>query len=168
MSIRDLVPWKTGEHRGLGRRNGGSPIGSLQREMNRLFEDFFGEMTFPSLDAEWGELASLTPSIDVSQTDDAIQVTAELPGIEEKDVDVSLSEGVLTIRGEKRREEDRKDKKFHHVERSYGSFQRSILLPAEVDSEKVDAIFRNGVLTVTLPKVESPETSKKIAVHHAE
>lgn len=168
MSIRDLVPWKSGEHRTLSRKNGGSPIGSLQREMNRLFEDFFGEMTFPSFEGDWGELSSLTPSVDVSQTDDAVQVTVELPGIEEKDIDVTLSEGVLTIRGEKRHEEDRKDKKFHHVERSYGSFQRSILLPAEVDSEKVDAEFRNGVLTVTLPKVESPESSNKIAVHHAE
>lgn len=168
MSIGDLVPWKSREHRGLARRTGGSPISTLQKEMNRLFEDFFGEMTFPSFETEWDGLATLTPSIDVSQTDDEVQVTAELPGIEEKDIDVTLSDGVLTIRGEKRHEEDRKDKKFHHVERSYGSFQRSTLLPAEVDSEKVEAVFRNGVLTVTLPKVETTDSSKKIAVHHAD
>jgi HSP20 family protein len=103
----------------------------------------------------------MAPRIDVSETKDALEVTAELPGIDEKDVEVTLSEGMLTIRGEKKTERDEQDasKNWHVTERSYGAFSRSIALPFEPDAEKVEAKFEKGVLRVKLPK--PPEVAKK-------
>ena len=127
------------------------PMGSLQREMNRLFEDFFSRDFFVEPFRGMGEFR---PAMDVSETDDMIVIKAELPGLESRDVEVSLNGDVLTLKGEKREEKEEKTKSFHRVERSYGSFERSVRLPAGVKPDKVDASFKNGVLTVQLPKAE--------------
>lgn len=118
---------------------------ALKREMDRLWERFFGE---PSIEvgAEW------IPPLDVAETKDHIIVTVELPGIEPNNVEVTFSNGVLTIKGEKRQE--RKDERYHLVERSYGAFTRSIRLPVDVDEANVKATYKDGVLKITLPKVE--------------
>lgn len=100
------------------------------------------------------------PAVDVSETDKEIAVTAELPGIEPKDVEITLDKGLLTIRGEKKFEEEEKKENYHRIERSYGSFTRSISLPAEVDESKVKAKFDKGVLNVTMQKSKTAKTKK--------
>lgn len=139
----DIVPWRPfGE------------LGRLRREMDDLWSRFFGETSLPSIFArEWA------PTVDVSETKDNVVLKAEVPGLEAKDVDVSISEDVLTIKGEKKKEEEKKDEHYHYRERYSGSFQRSFRLPVSVKTEKADATFKDGVLTVTLPK--APEAKKK-------
>jgi len=131
--MRALAPW-TG------------PI-SLRKEMDRLF-DRFAEPGWPDI----SKLGEWEPSLDVTETKDAVVVKAELPGVEQKDIAVSMQDGVLTIKGEKEAEKEEKDKRYHRIERSYGAFFRAIRLPAAVDATRVTADFKNGVLTVTLPK----------------
>ena len=124
-------------------------LGSLFRQVEKTFEDFSRRTPF----AGFGDEAVL-PKIDVAEDKDGIDVVVELPGVDEKDIDVSLADGMLTIRGEKRaeREESDKDKNWHVVERSYGAFSRSIALPYDPDTGKAEAKFENGVLRVHLPK----------------
>lgn len=119
----------------------------LRREMDRLFERVF--------EPKWTEVEAMTewwPRIDLSETDAALVVKAEIPGVEAKDIQVSLQDQVLTVKGEKRQEKEEKDEQYHRVERSYGSFARTVTLPATVDPEKVTADFKDGLLTITLPK----------------
>jgi len=162
MDFRDLVPW--GRERGVRAPRGGSdPFSSLQREMNQMFEDFARSFDL----APWSgwEMAGFHPRTDVRETDDEILVTAEIPGLEEKDFEINLTEGVLTLKGEKRHEHEEKEKgAVHRVERGYGSFQRTIPLPCEVVAEKASAKYQNGVLEVALPKAPSA----KRAVHRIE
>ncbi|MFQ5862215.1 MAG: Hsp20/alpha crystallin family protein [Candidatus Brocadiales bacterium] len=120
-------------------------FGSLQREMDRLFEDFFRRSGLPM---RWG------PAADVMETSDSVIVKIELPGVEPKDVDISVSGDTLTIRGEKREEKEEKGKSFYRIERSYGSFHRTINLPSDVEADKAKADYKDGVLEVTLPKSE--------------
>ena len=124
-------------------------LGTFRREMDRLFERFFGEL--PSLELPG---MSWAPHLDVTETKDSLVVKAELPGLEAKDLDVSVSGNALTIKGEKKTEKEEKDEHHHLIERSYGAFSRTVQLPAPVASEKIKAAFKNGVLTITLPKTE--------------
>jgi HSP20 family protein len=145
---------------------GYDPFRPFRSQFDRLFEDFFGDYGAPATRGE-GEAAApaISPNLDIAETDKAYEIAVELPGVEEKDLDVSVSEGVLAIKGEKRSESEEKEKNFHRVERSYGSFERRLTLPAEVDAEKIDANFANGVLTVTIPKAEgAKETVRKISI----
>lgn len=120
---------------------------SLRKEMDRLFERAFdGDHELPSF-VGW------MPPLDLSETDELITLKMEIPGIDPKDVQVHLKGQLLIIRGEKRRETERKDERFYRVERSYGSFARTIQLPSMVREEKVNATFKNGLLTITLSKV---------------
>ena len=141
------------------------PFVSLQREIDRLFEDF--GRGFPSFaGGNGGNGGALVPSTDVTETDKEIEITAELPGLEEKDVQVNFADGVLTIRGEKKAEKEEKDKNYRLVERSYGAFERSIALPDGVKPEDVKATIAKGVLTVKVPK-PAPAQAKKIEVKSA-
>jgi HSP20 family protein len=138
------------------------PFGSLFREVQKTFEDFSRRSPVAGLGSD-----TLAPKIDIAESKDAINVTAELPGVEEKDVDVTLADGVLTIRGEKKSERDErdKDKSWHVVERSYGSFSRTISLPFDPDPAKVEAKFDKGVLHIHLPKpVEMAKKQQKIEI----
>lgn len=134
---------------------------SLQREIDRVFDSF--TQNWPSLDFR---ASDLTPSMDVAESDKDIEVTAELPGLEEKDVEVNVADGVLTIKGEKKAEKEEKDKNYHRVERSYGSFYRSLQLPAGVDAAAIKATLKNGVLKVTVTKPPAVQP-KKIEVKSA-
>ncbi|MFQ6077797.1 MAG: Hsp20/alpha crystallin family protein [Thermodesulfobacteriota bacterium] len=127
---------------------------TLRDEMDKLWEGFFGE--WPSVEPFRREWA---PSLDVSETKNNIVVKAEVPGMDAKDIDISLANDVLTIRGEKKQEKEEKDENYHRVERSYGAFARSVRLPQEVQSDKIKANYKNGVLKITLPKSE--EAKKK-------
>jgi HSP20 family protein len=145
----------------------GDPFLSLHREMNRLFDDVFRGTALPTASGSQGQGDVgnfVNASMNVSETDKEIRITAELPGVTEQDIDVSLNDDVLTIRGEKKFERKDDKENFHFVERSYGTFQRSLRLPYAVDSEQVQASFENGVLTVTLPKTGRQERSRRIQV----
>lgn len=124
---------------------------SVRSEMNRLFDSFFTGWPEPRkglLEGEW------TPSIDVAETDDKITVTVELPGIDQKEVDIAITDDVLTLKGEKKEEKEVKEKNYHRIERSYGSFQRSVRLPTSVKADKAKAAYKDGILTITVPKTE--------------
>ena len=130
------------------------PFAALRREMNALFDDFF-----PGAGVASGPLGSFMPRVDVKETGGEIRVTAEMPGIEEKDVEISLDGDMLTIKGEKKEEKEEKGEDSYRLERSYGSFRRSVALPCAVNADKASAKFKQGVLTVTLPK--AAESKKK-------
>ncbi len=141
------------------------PITALQTEMDRVFNDFFRDFDRPRFGLRhWGDSA-LAPRIDISETDTEIEVEAELPGLDEKDIEVALSDNTLTIKGERKETKEKKEKDYIRTERSYGRIERVIPLPAEVTDGKVTADFAKGVLTVHLPKAPSARTkAKKIKV----
>lgn len=122
-----------------------------------VFDRFFDDFNLPSV---FSEETGFKPAFDVSETEDALIVKAELPGMEEKDIEISLSEGILTIKGEKKHEKEEESGQYHTVERRYGAFCRTMRLPAEVDAEKVDAVYKDGVLSVTMPKSETAKPRK--------
>jgi HSP20 family protein len=130
---RGLMPW--------------TAMTGMKSELDRWF-DRLAELKwdeFPML-GEWA------PSMDISETKDSVVVKIEVPGMDQKDIEVSLQENRLTVKGEKKQEKEEKDERYHRVERSYGAFTRSVRLPVGVDAGKVSAAFKNGLLTVTLPK----------------
>jgi len=140
----DIIPW----------RPFGGELSSLRQEMDRLWDRFVGETPFVRrITGEWW------PTVDVSENKDNFIIKAELPGMDDKDVSVTISGNVLTIKGEKKKEEEDKDEHHYRAERYYGSFQRSFQLPASVQAHEVEAAFEKGILRVTLPKVE--EAKKK-------
>jgi len=168
MAIRDLIPWGregtplSSLYRDFHRE--GDPFMMLHREMNRLFDDAMRgfETRMPSFSGAFGGHG--WPSVEVSDGMTEIHVTAEIPGMDEKDIEVLLDDGVLTLRGEKRAEAE--DKGMQFSERFYGRFERRIALGCEVEEDKVNATFRNGVLTVTLPKTKRAQAkAKRIAVN---
>lgn len=165
MAMNKLMPWNWGEKRLAKQGEQADPFYQMQRNMNQAFQNFFSDFDL----APYGQqMEMFQPSIDVSENDDEIIVAAELPGMDENDIEVSLTRDMLTISGEKRHEKEDKGENTYYMERSYGSFQRSIPLSAEVDSDKVKATFKNGVLTVNLPKTaEARKQGKHIAVKHA-
>ena len=148
------------------------PLESLRRQVDRLFEDFgqgrlwrpFGSMFDAVL--PWAEEAGTkAPAVDLVEKEKAYEITAEMPGMEPGNVEVTISNGVLTLKGEKKEEKEEKGKNYYMSERRYGSFRRSFQLPDGVDEEKIGAEFKNGVLTVTLPKApEAVKPEKKISI----
>lgn len=133
-----------------------------EREMERTFGDFFGRRLRPFLDERWGPEISFgipTPAVDLYEEKDEIVAKAELPGMTKDDIQINLIDGLLTIKGEKKKSEEVKEKDYYRSERAYGAFTRSLALPAEVNAEKVRATFKNGILEIHLPKTE--EAKKK-------
>ncbi|MCK4272405.1 Hsp20/alpha crystallin family protein [bacterium] len=151
MEMSSLVPWsRRGE------------LTSFRQEMDRFFDRFFeGWPLRPS-----GEEGEWAPAVDVSETAKEVIVKAELPGMDPKDIDVSVHSDVLTLRGERKKEHEEKGEDFHRIERSYGAFSRSIRLPGEVDVAKVKATYKDGVLKIYLPKTKEAAV-KKIEVKAA-
>jgi len=150
------------------------PLTNLRREFDRMFDALeWGSWRWPSPrslfdfeplwrgDIGWGK----EPAVDIVDTEKTYEITAELPGMDEKNIEVKFSSGVLTIKGEKKEEKEEKNKDYHLSERRYGSFQRSFTVPDGVDSGKIEATFKNGVLTVSLPKTpEAQKQEKQIAI----
>ena len=160
MNVRSLIPFR--DRQTLARPDVG--MWSLQREVDRLFDEFARGFGMPAVTGN----GSLMPSMDISETDKEYVITAELPGLERKDVEVSLEDNVLTIRGEKKIESppDDKNKNVHVSERSYGVFYRALELPGNVDPASVQATMSKGVLKITIPKPAESEP-KKIEVKEA-
>lgn len=165
MPIMDLLPWRRSENKVPVKRTEpeSDPFYSIQREMNQILDEFFGDglRTFGSGDVSWN---ALNPRVNIVEGEKEIVVSAELPGVDSKDIDISYGNGVLTIKGEKREETEDQGKSYYRMERSYGSFTRSVPLPCEVNVDKVDATYRNGVLQVTLPKIIEAGECKRITV----
>ena len=163
MSIKDLVPrfGRGREHMPM-RRGEHDPFRDFQREMNRLFDDFFSDFPLATRGREGTPApAAFSPRVDVSETDKEVSVSAELPGMDEKDITVEMDDAAITIRGEKKDEKEEKGKNWYRREQSYGSFHRSIPLPTGVDGAKAKAKFKKGLLTITVPKREGEQPKRK-------
>ena len=159
MPIKDLIPWTRRDPQMSERQGGDYPVLAMQREINRMFDGFWERFN--------GQNGAF-PRTDMAETDSAVEVSIELPGIDEKDVDVAIANDVLTIRGEKKDSREEKRKGFYLAERSYGAFHRAIPLPPGVDGDKAKAEFKKGILTISLPKTpEARSKVKKIAVKAA-
>jgi HSP20 family protein len=152
------------------------PMVSLRREIDRLFDSFerglwswpFGRSVFDVAPYAGREVSVATPSVDVVEKDAAYEITAELPGMDEKNIEVKLANGTLSIRGEKKEEKEETQQDYYLSERRYGSFERRFGVPENVNADKIEAAFKNGVLTVVLPKtVAAKQDEKKIAVKAA-
>jgi HSP20 family protein len=144
----------------------GEHVGDLQRQIDRLFDDFTGR--WPAFREKNGNGGAYWPALDMTETNEAIDVTAELPGVDPKDVDITVVGSLLTIKGEKKTEKETKEKDYYCAERSYGSFVRSVELPFEIDASKVDASFEKGVLKVHVAKPPGvKKETKKIPVKAA-
>lgn len=164
MSHDELLPLRR-----LGREFGQGghvqPFTVLQRQMNRLFDDFFGEFAMRPFEGWTSPETGFVPRINVVKKEQEIEVTAELAGLDEKDVEVILEDGRLTLRGEKKMQTEEKTGHYYHRESRWGSFCRSVELECEVDAQRAGAFFRNGVLTVRLPRMEPEKSqSKRIEV----
>ena len=162
MAITDLIPWKKNDENALAvRRREQDPFAQFRREMDRMFEGVLGDWTGPMnlLDRRLG---SWMPQVDVRETAKEIRVTAELPGMDEKDLQVSFLGGALTIKGEKTEEHEEEKGDVRRSERQYGMFERTIPLPSEVDVEKVNARFKKGVLKITLPKTKEAQSNRRV------
>jgi HSP20 family protein len=160
-SGQNTPPVQTG---GQSRTGEWSPLESLRREVDRLFDDFHPFGRWPSMrrmssggQSSW----PVAPAMDLVERDNEYEITAELPGIEEKDVELKLVNRTLTIKGEKSEQKEEKEKDYFLSERRYGSFQRSFQLPEGVDAEKIEASFAKGVLTVKVPKAPGSQQSEK-------
>ena len=160
MEIKNLIPF--GKKKIEVRREEENPFAMMQREMNRVFDSFnrtWGLGAYPDF------TGAFMPRLDVTEDAKAFTVTAELPGMNEKEIDLSISGDTLTIRGEKKDEKEDKNKNYYYSERSYGSFMRSVPLPRQVATDQVSASFKKGVLTITLPKTAAAlESTRKIDV----
>jgi len=170
MARGDIIPWRRGSSLVPWRREDGPFAGlrreieALHRDIDRVFDDLWSGR-WPSWQLEPMGRAEFLPQLDMTEDDQAFHVTVDLPGMDEKDVDVTLSDRTLTIRGEKKEEKEIKEKDVHRRERAYGYFRRQIELPAEVDADKVSATYRKGVLTIDLPKTQqAQEQAKRIEV----
>lgn len=150
---------ETKQNGALAPRKQFAPFHTLQQEMNRLFDDFKMGFAFPHPTFEF--LGDFHASIDMKDTDKDVVVTAELPGVEMKDINISMKDNMLVLTGEKKQEKEEKEKSYYRMERSYGSFYRALELPCEVDKEAIDAVYKDGVLTVTLPKNKEVLTNEK-------
>jgi HSP20 family protein len=160
MAIRNLAPF--GKKDVPVKREAEHPFSLLRREMDSLFDNFFRGFDLEPFESRMG---AFSPKVDVTENEKEIKISAELPGMDEKDIDVSLQNDMLTITGEKKEEKEDTGKDFYRMERSYGSFSRTIPLPVEVETDKVEAKFKKGVLSITLPKTaKAVAETKKIAV----
>jgi HSP20 family protein len=138
------------------------PRANVMFPMRDVFDRFFEDISMTSL---LNDEKSFVPVFDISENEKEYSVIAELPGIEEKDMEVTLLDGILTVKGEKKQETEDKEETCHRIERRYGSFLRSFRIPDKVKTDKIDAIFKNGVLRLTLPKSEESEVTK-IKIKH--
>ncbi len=143
------------------------PLEDIRRQIDQMFEDFwrFPPMQSPTLSPSISGMVLGAPAVDIVETPNAFEITAELPGMDEKSIDVKCSGDLLTIRGEKKDEREEDKEGYYLSERRFGSFQRSFRIPENVDTQKIAATFKNGVLALSLPKTkESQQNEKKISI----
>lgn len=163
-----LAPWRGWHGLRHGEREREYPLDVFHREFDRLFEDLWRDFDLPMLGRAMMPFEAVAPRMDVTEDEDRIRVAVELPGMDEKDVEVVLSDNVLTIKGEKKVEREETGKPHAYMERSYGLFHRSIPLDVEIVTDKVEATFDKGVLTIDLPKTaEAKKHYKKVPVRAA-
>lgn len=162
MNIRDLIPWSRGGREVQVRREGSDPMLTLQSDIDRLFDRFWRSFDLPMLGGGDGGFATvLAPRVDVRETDKEVEVVAELPGMDEADIDVSVAQGMLTIRGEKKAEREQEEGGYILRERSFGRIERMIPLPDGLDLDSAKATFKNGVLTVRITKTPEAQAAVK-------
>lgn len=161
--VKNLIPWKRKNDVEVMRPYRDDPTYELTRGMSDIFDTFFRrfdeEFSSPLMRREYG--FSTMPNIDIDETDKEVTVTADLPGLEEKDINVSLDGDVLTLSGERKHEKEEKRKNYHRVERAYGTFSRSVALPEGIDHDNVKANFKKGVLTVKIAKLPGAKPSRR-------
>jgi HSP20 family protein len=164
MAVRDIIPWSNrGRDISSRRTEEVSPFLSLHREMNRLFDDVFRGFDAPLFSSDLWDGRAGWPAIEVSETDKEVRVTADLPGLDQKDIDVEYANGALVLRGEKKSESVDQNRRFS--ERYYGRFERHIPID-DIEQDNIQASFKNGVLTVTLPRSPAAQQKvKRITVH---
>jgi HSP20 family protein len=162
--IKDLLPWKKSKETDVPVRRREDPVAELHSRLNTLFDSFFEDFASPFPAVRSGK--DLVPALEVSESDTAIEIDAELPGLDPESIDVTIDGNYLTIKGEKKEEKEEKKKNYHITERSYGSFSRTLNIPSEsLDLDKVESKFKNGVLHLKLPKnAESQSKRRKIKV----
>jgi HSP20 family protein len=161
MQIRDLIPWnQERQTENRLRADQDNPVSALQRDLNRVFEEFWSRFDAP-VGGQGVGMSGFGPSTDLEETESAVDVKVDLPGMSENDVDVSLTDDMLTIRGEKQDERAGNDRSAHVAERRYGAFCRAIPLPPDVDTDNATATLKNGQLTVSLPKTEQAAARAK-------
>ncbi|MEW6166622.1 MAG: Hsp20/alpha crystallin family protein [Pseudomonadota bacterium] len=176
-SLSKWAPWnwlrREQESRPLAVQRGGresAPLWRLHDEIDRVFDDFFRGFGFPGLLAgdDWPRLEPaqlLRPQLDIAESKNAYEISVEVPGVEQNDLELSVNDGVLSIRGEKRQEKRENGDRFHRVERSYGAFQRELSLPADADTDRIEASFRNGVVRIRVPRrADAVAESKRIPI----
>jgi HSP20 family protein len=166
MAFRDMIPWNRGREVTVRRGEDFNPFAALHREMDRMFDEVFRGFDLASFGSRSfdrpGWHTGWTGRLEVNETDSELKVSADLPGLDEKDVEVELANGVLVIKGEKKMESEDQNRWFS--ERYYGQFERRLAVD-DVEADKVSASFKNGVLTVTLPKTASARNVKRIAIN---
>jgi HSP20 family protein len=164
--VKDLIPWSSTRRDVSQRRNQGTTsVRNLQTDINRAFEDFWSAMDLPMLGRMQTDLDLPLPNVDVSETDNEVEIVAELPGMKQDDVEVLISDGAIAIRGEKQDEKEQRDRGYLVRERTFGQFERVVPLPDGVDLDAAKASFSNGVLRVSIPKTkEARESVKRISV----
>lgn len=164
----NVIPWHWRKKNLPVLREEGWPVYALESgEINRVFDDFF--RGFPALLPLEQGLATFQPRLDVTETETELKISVELPGINEKDIDLTMSNDSLTIKGEKNEKKEDRTHGHYRVERRYGSFERTIPFPCEIDADKVDATFKDGVLTVNLPKsARAQNAQKKVSIKKAD
>ena len=172
MAIGNLVPWRWGSLRSVDDDRSfdafRAEMDALHRSIDRVFADAWGGSFAPSLLSDPFTSGKIMPRLDVADDEKAFHVTVELPGMTDKDVAVTVEDRTLTIRGEKKEEKEKKDKDVVRRERAYGSVRRTIELPGDVDAAKIEARFKDGVLTIDLPKTaEAQDRVRKIPVKAA-
>jgi HSP20 family protein len=168
MKLNDLIPWSGARQTAPARQDRNDPLSALQADINRAFDDFWGALDPEPAPRDRNDSTQLSPRIDVRDAGKTIEVVAELPGFDEPDIELSLADGMLGIRGEKKAEHTTKDKDYVLQERSYGTMERIVPLPAGLDVDSARANFKNGTLTVTIPKkAETDQATKRIPVQAA-
>jgi HSP20 family protein len=156
VDFKALVPWRNNKPQmPATREDFFDPFVTFRREMDRMFDDFFGGGLLRAHGKQ-----GVMPAVDIDETEKEVVVTAELPGVSDKDVEVTLAGDILTIRGDKKTEHEEKNGDSYYMDRRFGSFSRSLRLPFDVSDEKVDAKFKDGVLTIHLPK--PPELQQSV------
>jgi len=168
VDFKALVPWRDKSQTPATREDYHDPFLSFRREVDRMFDDFFSGFGRRAVGPSFGSWGTPTPSMDLTENDNEIIVTAEMPGLDNKDFEVTVSGDLLTLKGEKKAEHEHRNGDAYYMERRFGSFSRSVRLPFEVKDEQVDARYEKGVLTIRMPKpAEMQQQARRIEVRTA-